>query len=118
MTEPERARMNGPALEKMYQFLLWLAPTVDKMSRSQKFTLGDRIQNTALTVLEQLIDATYSKPAEPHLRQVNLGLEKLRFLFRLASNLRIIDLRRYEHAARAINDVGRLVGGWLKAKHA
>jgi hypothetical protein len=55
-----------------------------------------------------LIDATYSKPAEPHLRQVNLGLEKLRFLFRLASDLRIIDLRRYEHAARAINDVGRV----------
>jgi len=34
----------------MCQFLLWLIPTVDKMPRSQKFTLGDRIQNTALDV--------------------------------------------------------------------
>jgi hypothetical protein len=50
MTEPDCARMNGTVLEKMYQFLLWLVPTVDKMPRAQKFTLGDRIQNTALTV--------------------------------------------------------------------
>jgi hypothetical protein len=35
MTEPDHARMNGPALEKMYQFLLWLVPTVDKMPRAQ-----------------------------------------------------------------------------------
>ncbi|OGT00963.1 MAG: hypothetical protein A3K04_09090 [Gallionellales bacterium RBG_16_56_9] len=118
MAEAESVRTYGPALEKMYQFLLWLVPTVDKMPRSQKFTLGDRIQNTALGVLENLIEATYSKPAEPYLRQVNLELEKLRFLFRLASDLRLIDLRRYEHAARAINEVGRLVGGWLKAKYA
>jgi hypothetical protein len=78
MTEPDRTRTNGPALEKMYQFMLWLIPTVDKMPRSQKFTLGDRIQNTALDALENLIEATYSKPAEAHLRRVNLGLEKLR----------------------------------------
>lgn len=45
MTEVESVRTNGPALEKMYQFLLWLVPAVDKMPRPQKFTLGDRIQN-------------------------------------------------------------------------
>jgi hypothetical protein len=43
-------------------------------------------------------------------------LEKLRFLFRLAADLHLIDLRRYEYAARAINEVGQLVGGWLKAQ--
>ncbi len=114
--EPDRTRVNGPALEKMYQFLLWLVPTVDKMPRAQKFTLGDRIHSTALDALENLIEATYSKSAEPYLRQVNLGLEKLRFLFRLAADLHLIDLRRYEYAARAINEVGQLVGGWLKAQ--
>jgi hypothetical protein len=96
--------------------MLWLIPTVDKMPRAHKFTLGDRIQNTALDALENLIEATYSKPAEPFLRKVNMGMEKLRFLFRLAADLRLLDLRRYEHAARLINEVGRLVGGWLKVQ--
>ena len=49
------ARQGGPALEAMYRFLLWLIPAVEKFPRSQKFLLGDRIQNTALDVLERLI---------------------------------------------------------------
>lgn len=118
MAEFDRTRTSGIALEKMYQFMLWLTPTVEKMPRAQKFTVGDRIQNTALDALENLIEATYSKSAEVHLRQVNMGLEKLRFLFRLSADLRTIDLRRYEHAAHAIDEVGRLVGGWLKAQRA
>ena len=118
MSETNRARVNGPALEKMYQFMLWLVPTVDKMPRAHKFTLGDRIQNTALDALENLIEATYSKSAEAQLRQVNLSLEKLRFFFRMAADLHFIDLRRYEHAARVINEVGQSVGGWMKAQRA
>ena len=39
MTE---ARRTGPALERMYRFLLWLVPAVEKFPRRQKFLLGDR----------------------------------------------------------------------------
>jgi hypothetical protein len=42
----------------MQEFLRWLVPTVEKFPRSQKFTLGDRIESTALDVLERLIEAT------------------------------------------------------------
>ncbi len=112
-TDP--ARRHGPALERAYQFLLWLIPTVEKFPRTQKFLLGDRIQGTALDVLEGLIEATYTREAAPILRRVNLLLEKLRFLFRLAKDLGHLDPRRYEHAARNLDEVGRLVGGWIKA---
>lgn len=111
-------RKTGPALEKTYCFLLWLVPTVEKFPRSQKFMLGDRIQSTALDVLEGLIEATYRRERAEHLARVNLLLEKLRFLFRLAKDLRILDARRYEFSAREINEIGRLVGGWMKAGHA
>ena len=101
MTQPDRAaRASGPALEAMHGFILWLIPTVEKFPRSQKFLLGDRIQSIALDVLERLIEATYTRSREGLLAQVNLGLEKLRFLFRIASELHCLDLRRYEHAAR------------------
>jgi len=102
-------------MEKMYQFLLWLIPTIEKLPRSQKFLLGDRIQHTALDVLEGLIEATFSRNRKQTLDGVNIRLDKLRILLRLAHDLRFLDLRRYEHAARAIDEIGRLVGGWLKA---
>lgn len=111
----DTARRTGPALERMQQFLLWLVPTVEKFPRSQKFTLGDRIQTTALDVLERLIEATYTRARARSLEAANLGVEKLRILCRLAADLRVLDLRRYEFAARSLDEVGRLIGGWLRA---
>jgi hypothetical protein len=102
----------------MYRFMLWLIPTVEQFPRSQKFLLGDRIQSTALDVLERLVEATYTRRRNPMLASANLGIEKLRFLFRLVNDLRHLDMRRYEHAARSLDEIGRLVGGWTKATHA
>jgi hypothetical protein len=65
-------------------------------------------------VLEGLIDATYARAVTAILGRVNLLLEKLRFLIRIAKDLHYLDLRRYEHAARAIDEIGRLVGGWIR----
>lgn len=109
------ARRTGPAVEAHFQFLRWLMPTVEKFPRSQKFLLGDRIQSTALDVLEALIEATYTRERRSHLARANLGLEKLRFFFRLATEMQYLDKRRYEYAARAMDETGRLVGGWMKA---
>lgn len=111
----DNARRTGPAVEAHQQFILWLVPTIEKFPRSQKFLLGDRIQTTALDVLEALIEATYTRERRAHLARANLGLEKLRVFFRLATELKHIDVRRYEHAARSIDQVGRLVGGWARA---
>lgn len=41
-------------------------------------------------MLESLIEATYTKERLHHLRKANLGIEKLRFLFRLAADLRLL----------------------------
>lgn len=65
------------------QFIEWLLPTLDKLPRTQKFLLGGRMQGTALDVLERLSEATYSKARGQHLGEANLGIEKLRFLFRI-----------------------------------
>jgi hypothetical protein len=114
----EAGKQSGVALEKAYQLMLWLMPTVEKFPRSQKFLLGDRIQSAALDIVEGLFEATFTRNRLPVLRAVNLELEKLRLLFRLATDLKFLDPRRYEHAARAIDEIGRLVGGWLRVSRA
>ena len=111
---PDNARTTGAALEAHYRFILWLVPAVERFPRNRRFMLGDRIQATALDVLERLIEATYTRRRTGHLAGANLGIEKLRFLFRLAHDLRAIDRRRYEHAARSLDETGRRVGAWRK----
>ena len=102
----------------MYRFVLWLVPAVEKFPRRQKFLLGDRLQATALDVLERLVEATYTRDRRRHLAAANLGIERLPFLCRLAKDIEHLDERRYEHAARALNETGRLIGGRRKADEA
>ena len=80
---------------------------------------GDRLQATAIDVLERLVEATYTRDRRWHLAAANLGIEKLRFLCRLAKDLGHLDERRYEPAAFSRRDeTGRLIGGWRKADEA
>jgi 23S rRNA-intervening sequence protein len=111
----DNARKTGAAVEAHFQFLMWMVPAIEKFPRTQKFLLGDRIQTTALDVLECLIEATYTRDRKGHLSRANLGIEKLRFFFRLAVELNYLDRRRYQHAARTLDEIGRLIGGWAKA---
>ena len=75
------------------------------------------MQATALDVLERLVEATYTRDRRRHLAAA-MGIEKLRFLCRLGKDLGHLDERRYEHAARALDETGRLIGGWRKADEA
>jgi len=111
----DNARKTGAAVEAHFQFLMWLVPAIEKFPRTQKFLLGDRIQTTSLDVLECLIEATYTRDRKGHLARANLGIEKLRFFFRLAVELHYLDRKRYAHAARTLDEIGRLIGGWAKA---
>jgi hypothetical protein len=115
---PDNSRQTGVALEETYRCLLWLMPTVEKFPKSYKFVLGDRIQVTAIGVLEGLVEATYTRNREKILSNVNLGIETLRFLIRLSADLKCMDRKRYEFAARSLNGMGRLVGGWIKSHRA
>lgn len=52
----DNSKRTGAAIEAHYQFLLWLGPALENFPKDKKFTLGDRIMDHALDVLEALID--------------------------------------------------------------
>lgn len=99
---------------KTYDLILWTLPKLAKFPRDQRFLLGDRIENTLLDCLELLIEANYSKEKRMILRKVNLKLEKARFLWRIGKDMRYVNVKSYEFAVRSINEIGKMVGGWIK----
>jgi hypothetical protein len=109
----DHSKRTGPAVEAHYQFLLWLVPTVDRFPKAHKFVFGDRVLNVGLDVLELLVAATFTRDRKSHLGQANLGIDKLRFLLRMASDFRFLDRGRYEHAARSLDEIGRLPNDML-----
>ena len=77
--------------------------------------LGERLERTLYDLLETLVQARYTKERQPLLTRANLALEVLRFQVRLAKDLQCLAKNSYAHAAGRIDEIGRLVGGWLKS---
>jgi len=100
-------------IARTYDLILWSLPQIAKMPRLHRFTLGERIEILLFEILEGLIEAKYSREKMLRLERVNIQLEKLRFLVRICKDFRYLNLKRYEYFAGKINEVGRLVGGWL-----
>ncbi|MFZ4702991.1 MAG: diversity-generating retroelement protein Avd [Candidatus Methylumidiphilus sp.] len=103
-----------PIFTRWMQFLEWLLPTTEKFPKRVRFTFSDRIENLALDIAEDLVEARYSRDKQTILRRINLRLEKLRILLRLCHSLRYLPHQGYEHASKSINEVGRMLGGWIK----
>lgn len=114
MTIPVHEPHGPPVVTKMRDLLTWLLERVAGFPRSYRFVLGERIGNLALDVLEKLLEATYSAQKRAVLQRANLDLEKLRHLLRSAFELKCINIRQYEYVAYEIDEVGRMVGGWIK----
>ncbi|MEA3427925.1 MAG: hypothetical protein U9Q84_01625 [Thermodesulfobacteriota bacterium] len=54
------SKKKGPdSITLTYDLLKWSIPTLEKFPKSQRFLLGDRIENHILDVLELLICANY-----------------------------------------------------------
>lgn len=104
--------------EKSYAFMLWAVGAVEKAPRALRYSLGERVVEASLDVVEGVVDAAYSKERTQTLRRVQLRIERLRFLIRALTDLKAIGLNQYEYAARQLDEIGRLVGGWRKADHA
>ena len=106
-----------PILQKVYILLKDTIPVLNKFPRSQKFTLGDRIQNQLSDLLELYIRAYYQPAAEKRsiLKQANISLEILRHYFRLGYDLGLYSSTKYRHFASRLNEIGRMTGGWIKS---
>ena len=106
----------SPLYSRTYDLLLWLIPQAQNFPRKHRFGLAERIQRLALDFQDTLVAAGKSEGRTrlECLCRADVELEQLRVWVRLARDLECLTVRQYEHAARMIGEVGRLLGAWLK----
>lgn len=103
-------------IDKTYELLKWFLGRLEKFPRSHRYGLGQRLETRLYGVFETLVHAKYATTEDKaaDLAAVNLELEVVRMLSRLSHELGFLPNNSYEYAAREINEIGRMVGGWLK----
>ena len=108
----------SPIFVKHYDLMLWLIPRTLAFPKSQRGVLARRIQGELFCVYELLVKAGTQERPRSILAEADQGLIRLRTYLRLSRDLGLLSGNQYEHAARLVAEVGRLLGGWIKSEEA
>ena len=102
-------------VQKAYDWTLWLIPKVEKFPKSYRFLIGQSLVAASIELLMNLVDATYQVRNAGSLGAAVREVNRIRYLMRLAKDLRVINIAAYEFASKAMDEVGRMTGGWPKS---
>lgn len=106
----------SPIFTRSYDFLQWLIPATVKFPRQHRFVLAQQLQQQAFALESALVQAGQGNDVNAALQKADHALSLLRTYLRLAQDLNLLQRSRYEHGARMLDEIGRLLGGWKK-KH-
>ncbi len=115
MPGPKKSDEPAVAVGKAYDLALWLIQKVEHFPRSYRFSVGDRIVSNGLDLLLTLVQSAYTADKARLLESASARTNSLRYLLRLAKDLRLINIDSYGYSTGCIEEIGRMVGGWQKA---
>lgn len=102
--------------QKLYDTILWLYPCINRIPKSHRLVLGRHIEQLSITLLLLVIKANKTRGQERFTLQEQISdeLDCLRILIRLTKDLRFMSVKQYAFAADKLNELGRMMTGWVK----
>ncbi|PIR60357.1 MAG: diversity-generating retroelement protein bAvd family protein [Candidatus Pacebacteria bacterium CG10_big_fil_rev_8_21_14_0_10_45_6] len=87
------------------------------MPKGARYTLGARIENYWLDLLEQSFQAYFSVKHEKYERitQSIASLDLLKFLISVAWEAKYISHKQCESLVVQLEEIGKMLGGWQKS---
>ena len=110
-------QLDVPIIQKTYELYKTMHGYQRSIPKLERFTLWQKCENSALTVLEGLLQVGYV-PLERSadlLTKVSAHVDMLRVFLRLAHDTKTIDQKKYIAIQAITDEIGRMLGGWLKS---
>lgn len=106
-----------PIFKKTYELYKLFYSYRNTLPKQDHYTLWQRCENLILDVLESILWASYLSKTEkaPALERTNLKLNFLRVFLRFCKEVKAIDSKKYILMQEIINEIGRMLGGWIKS---
>ncbi len=84
--------------------------------RLDRYTLGEKIDKLFCDLIELLLGATHtSKELKMEIIvKACVRLDALKYFLKIAWELKALDNKKYLAISNALNEVGRMLGGWKK----
>ncbi len=112
-----RPVLDIPIFHKIYDLYKQLHSYQNRIPKSERYTLWQKCENTTLELLEALIETSHRKGEQrlDVLYTLSNKLDLLKVFVRLAKETRTIDNPQYLQIQASIQEVGKMLGGWIKS---
>ena len=97
-----KTKKDPPLFTQWYGVVGTLLERVGRFPKNLRPTLGNRLIDRSLDVLDHVVRLRYSRQRRELFRQANLAIEQVRILVRLAFERRLFSAAQYAELAEAI----------------
>lgn len=106
-----------PIFKKTYDLYKDFYAYRNDVKKQDRYTLWQKCEGILLDVLESLLWASQVSKIEklPILEKTSLKLNFLRVFLRLCKEVKAIDAKKYIEWQEAIDEIGRMLGGWIRS---
>lgn len=104
-----------PIFTKLYELYKTLSIVLPSFPKIQRYTLGQRLENTVIDILELLFTIPNSPTKSTILEQMSIKLDLLKVLLRLAKDTQSISTNKYLELQTMLQEIGKMLGGWIRA---
>mgnify|MGYP001569035570 CR=1 FL=1 len=106
-----------PIFKKTYDLYKNFCGFRTTIPKQDRYTICQKCEDTILEVLEGILLASQTGKAEklPILERTSVKLNFLRVFIRLMKDTKAIDNNKYTLLQGHIDEIGRMLGGWIKS---
>ena len=110
------SKLEIPVVVKLFVVYEITHRLILKFPKHERYSLGEKIENSILEAIEILIMANQSSKYEKEkiLLKANSKIELLKILFRISLNCQILDGKEYLEMENKLQEIGRMNQGWIK----
>lgn len=107
-----------PIFKKTYDTYKTLYGYRLDVPRLDRYTVWEKCEKLLLEVLEDILRAgqTPKSVKLPILEHASVQLNLLRVFLRLAKDVKALDMKKYIIIEAHLDEIGRMLGGWIKSQ--
>jgi hypothetical protein len=106
-----------PIFKKSYELYKAIYSYRTIIAKQDRYTIWSKCENTTLDIIELLMLASQKYKSEKLiiLEDTSHKLNLLRIFIRLMKDIQAIDNKKYLILQTSIDEIGRMLGGWIKS---
>jgi len=105
-----------PVVKILYDLYVITHNMISRFPKHERYSLGEKLESTLFETIEYIVFGNVQQKnfKDAYILKANTKVELLKLYYRLAFDIGALDEKSYLKAEQGLQEIGRMLGGWLK----